>query len=112
MTTAMPLRKTSNQSSLPPMMVGNPQKSVNYSWEAGTPRSHIPPVNLPSVGHDPRPAAGGSREDFGSTRSYLPVTFLLNINQLPASREDGRIISKFLRKSPSPFNLPQTGWQP
>ncbi len=112
MTTAMPLQKSLNQSSLPPMMVGNSQKSVNNSWEAGTPRSRIPPVNLPSAGHDPRSAAGGPREDFGSTRSYLPVTFLLNINQLPASREDGRIISKILRQSPSPFNLPQTGWQP
>ncbi len=112
MTTAMPLLKSSNQSSLPPMMVGNPQKSVNNSWEAGTPRSRIPPINLPWADHDPRPAAGGPREDFGSTRSYLPVVFLLNINQLLASREDGKIISKFLRKSPSPFDLPQTGWQP
>ena len=54
MTTAMPLQKSLNQSSLPPMMVGNSQKSVNNSWEAGTPRSRIPPVNLPWVGHDPQ----------------------------------------------------------
>lgn len=111
MITAMPLLKTTNQFSRPPAGAGNPQISAKNSWEAGALLSRFPPVNLPSGGRNPRLAAGGLREDYGSTHSYPPAAFSLNINQLTAPREGGRITFRFLREFPTPFDLSQTGWQ-
>lgn len=111
MITAMPWLQTSNQSSRPPAGARNAQISARISRETDTPLSRFPPVNLPSGGYGPRPAAGGLREDCGSAHSYPPAVFPLNVNQLPVPREDGRITFRFLREFPTPFDLSQTRWR-